>query len=195
MSGSTARKGFEFQDLYLLLRVLRAASESLDSAWTKGTADVFHAANHPAPKFGIEGSPRVAVVGDPNPPGPDWDVLVLSSDKLEFAEAKSGAVQKEDRLAFLRRVRRELHRNAAQVHTFVPVLFVDPSKSGDLEKWLGLAAEAASFAGQLPSNEPTAHVCSANQLLEEALWCLCSAPEAGAGVPPLDLLSARELLS
>src|SRR5579862_1478603 len=124
MSGSTARKGFEFQDLYLLLRVLRAASDSLDSAWTKGTADVFHAGDDHVPKFGIEASPRVAAVHDPNPSGPDWDVLVLSRDKLEFAEAKSGAVQKEDRLAFWRRERRELHRNAAQVHTFVPVLVV-----------------------------------------------------------------------
>ena len=166
MSGSTARKGFEFQDLYLLLRVLRAAGDSLDSAWTKGTADVFHDGIDQMPQFGIEASPGIAAGGDSSALGPDWDVLVLSRNKLEFAEAKSGVVHKQDRLAFWRRLRRELHRYASQVHTLVPALAVDPSKSGDLTKWLGLASEAVGFAAELPTKEPAVDVCSASQLLD-----------------------------
>ena len=37
---------------------------------------------------------------------------MLGASKLEFAEVKSGAVSKDDRITFWRRVRRELKRDA-----------------------------------------------------------------------------------
>ncbi len=40
MSGFTARTGFQYQDLYLMCRVLGMAANALQHAWDKSLADV-----------------------------------------------------------------------------------------------------------------------------------------------------------
>jgi hypothetical protein len=174
MSGYTARTGFRYQDLYLLFRVLRDASDSLDQAWQNGAPEVLQVLDKKAVRYGIEASPRI---DGPNcesvAVGPDWDVLVLTRGKLEFAEVKSGAIAKDDRLVFWKRLRRELASGSMDVTNIVPVLVVDPDKAGDLTKWQELAAAASRFSCTLPSVEPTNNVLTTAQLLDEALWCLC----------------------
>ena len=101
MSGSIARTGFLFQDLYLLARMLRTASKSLDLAWRTSAPDVVESLKDLQVRFGLEAS---SSAGE----SLDWDVLVLTGNKLEFAEVKSGPVSKEHRIAFWRRLRREL---------------------------------------------------------------------------------------
>ena len=101
MSGSIARTGFLFQDLYLLARMLRTASNSLDLAWRSSAPEVVESLKDLQVRFGLE-APSSAEESL------DWDVLVLTGNKLEFAEVKSGLVSKEHRIAFWRRLRREL---------------------------------------------------------------------------------------
>jgi len=144
MSGQSARAGFEFQDLYLLQRVLRTASEALEDAWRLGTADVIKAFDGVPVRFGIEAAMPV----DAQTPGSettaaDWDVLVDTGAKFEFAEVKSGVVEKTHRIAFWCRLRRELGRDMHQAKRLVPILVVDPSKTGDVSKWQQIASVAA----------------------------------------------------
>jgi hypothetical protein len=73
MSGALARKGFRFQDLYLLRRVLREAAEEF-SHTVDGT--VFDQA-----KSGIE-----ARVSAPN--SPTWDSVVQYLESQEVIEVK-----------------------------------------------------------------------------------------------------------
>ena len=58
MGGFSARKGFLYQDLYLLFRVLRDASDSLGRAWVDGANDAFQLLNKSQTRYGIEASPR-----------------------------------------------------------------------------------------------------------------------------------------
>src|ERR1019366_840584 len=123
MSGYTARTGFRYQGLYLLFRVLRDASDSLDQAWQIGHPDVLQNLDQSQIRYGIEASPRVAgPTGGRITAGPGWDVLVLARDRFEFAEVKSGAVSKDDRVAFWRRLRRELANGSKGMPDLVPVL-------------------------------------------------------------------------
>jgi hypothetical protein len=151
MSGYTARTGFRYQDLYLLYRVLRDASDSLDRAWQTGVADVFQILDQKSIKYGIEASSPISGTASGDViPGPDWDVLVLAKNKLDFAEVKSGAVMKDDRLVFWRRIRRELASPPNGITNVVPVLVVDPKNAGDLTKWHDLASTASKYSGLAP---------------------------------------------
>lgn len=195
MSGYTARTGFHYQDLYLLFRVLRNASDSLDEAWQNGNPDVLQILDKNGVRYGIEASPRTdATAGQPTV-GPDWDVLVLTRGKLEFAEVKSGTISKDDRLTFWKRLRRELGSNSRKKTEVVPILVVDPNTAGDLNKWQELAATASKFSGSSPSAEPTNNVLTAVQLLDEALWCLCQPDNSKSGDDPaVTLTIARNAL-
>src|SRR3954447_24572159 len=96
MSGSLARCGFRFQDLYLLRQMLRDTAETVAA---KMAGD-----GNPAPpllRFGIEATTSLAG-------SPDWDSLVEHADTIEVIEAKSGTISKDDRLALWRRLRREI---------------------------------------------------------------------------------------
>jgi len=151
MSGFTARTGFRYQDLYLLARVLEDASDSLDQAWRVGVQDELPILATSKIRYGIEASPRISgSSSDVVAPGPDWDVLVLAQNKLEFAEVKSGVVTKEDRLAFWRRLRRELAASSSDSTEIAPVLVVDPNEAGDLTKWNELSVIASQFTGTSP---------------------------------------------
>jgi hypothetical protein len=195
MSGTAARSGFRFQDLYLLLRVLRAASESFDEAWLSGARDVTQVLSRSPLRFGVEASPREGFPSGENSIAPDWDVLVLAQDKLEFAEVKSGAIAKEDRIAFWRRLRRELTKGSTTGQIIAPVLVVDPGTAGELAKWQALAKAAVRFLGLPPNAEPHQNVYTEDQLLEEALWFLCR-PDASPddSDPPVLFGAARDAL-
>jgi hypothetical protein len=172
MSGHVARKGFLFQDLYLLLRVLRTASESLDSAWRAGS-DAIGALDLLPRRFGLEASASAAAKATPDADSLDWDVVVLGESKFEFAEVKSSVVTKSDRIAFWRRLRRELARDSNASALLVPILVVDPSNSDKLNKWQELAQAAVAFSALPPSQEPAGNVLTGDHLLEEALWWMC----------------------
>src|SRR5207247_320878 len=142
---------FRYQDLYLLFRVLRDASDSFDEAWQSGIPDVIQVLDKNEIRYGIEASPRTDTTdGKPITVGPDWDVLVLTRGKLEFAEVKSGAISKDDRLTFWKRLRRELGSSSGKATDVVPVLVVDPNAAGDLTKWQELAVTASQFSGSPP---------------------------------------------
>lgn len=197
MSGHIARSGFQYQDLYLLLRVLRDASGSLDHAWENGVSEVLRVLDGSEVRYGIEASPRAnEKTGEVATGGPDWDVLVLTREKFEFAEVKSGAIDKDDRLAFWKRLRRELAARPEESDKVAPILVVDPDKAGDLTKWQELGAASRRFSGPSPSNEPTRNVVTGAQLLNEALWCLCR-PDTSARQddPAVTLAAAQGALS
>ncbi|HEY5743009.1 MAG TPA: ATP-binding protein [Terrimicrobiaceae bacterium] len=194
MSGQIARTGFLFQDLYLLSRVLRAASDCLDSAWQVGQSNLVDLLDSLPLRFGLEASRPDSSAS--NVSALDWDVLVLAPRKFEFAEVKSGAVSKDDRKVFWRRLRRELSRNANAATILVPVLVVDPTKVEALNKWTELTQTAAAFSGSPPAQEPTGAVLTANQLLEEALWWMCSPDNSSDGSDPAaDFTAACDALS
>ncbi len=174
----------------------RDASDSLDQAWQRGPQDVLQVLDRSQMRYGIEASPRVAGPTDGvTAAGPDWDVLVLGKDTLEFAEVKSGAIPKDDRLAFWRRLRKELADRSSGTSAVVPVLVADPGTAGDLTKWEGLAAAASAFSGSPPSSEPTNNVLTSAQLLDEALWSLCR-PDASqdSSDPAVAIPVARDAL-
>jgi hypothetical protein len=123
-------------------------------------------------------------------------VLVVEESKLEFAEVKSGMITKADRITFWGRLRRELTRDPHARARLVPILVVDPKKSDTLDKWHELPQAVAVFSASLPSQEPTGNVRTSNQLLEEALWCMCRPDCSTDGSdPPADFSAAIEALS
>jgi len=171
MSGSIARKGFLFQDLYLLFRVLTAASKSLDASWDAGASNPIEALGMSSCRFGLEASNSDTAIAK------DWDVLVHEESRLEYAEVKSGAINKQDRLVYWERLRREL-AGAANSGTFVvPILVVDPQELDSIDKWQGLANEAASFVPSFPLDAPSGNVLTSRDLLDEAMWALCRTDE------------------
>jgi hypothetical protein len=174
MSGHIARKGFLFQDLYLLFRVLQTAGESLESGWRSASNNLVDQLNIVSQRFGIEASATAS--GDDGEASSrlDWDVLVRGDTKLEFAEVKSGSVTKTDRLAFWKRLRRELARVPDSDVLLLPILVVDPRKSDSLEKWEALPLAAADYSASVPSRDPSGNVLTTKHLLEEALWWICS---------------------
>ena len=185
MSGYTARTGFRYQDLYLLFRILQDASTSLERVWQNGIGDTLDALDKIEVRYGIEASPRTDLQsGEAISEGPDWDVLVLTRGRFEFSEVKSGAITKDDRLAFWKRLRRELASPLWVGVEVVPILVVDPDNAGDLSKWDELAAAASQFTGSGPTAEAKINVLTVAQLLDEALRCLCQADTSGGKDDP-----------
>lgn len=195
MSGYIARTGFRFQDLYLLLRVLRTASDALEQAWQSNAHDVIQTIRKWPVRFGIEASPVANVTNDPNATTPDWDVLIESKTKFEFAEVKSGAIPKSDRLTFWVRLRREIAGNPDAAKTLTPVIVVDPQTAGEIDKWQKLPTTALSFGGAPPSTEPQGNVCTALDLISEAFWHLSQPDKSTDGSDPaVPFATAREIL-
>lgn len=176
MSGALARKGFRFQDLYLLRRVLREAAEEFSHTVDSAISD-------PA-KFGIE-----ARASAPN--SPTWDSVVQYQKSREVIEVKSGTVTKADRVAFWKRLRREA--NVVRDKGIRPVLVVDPS-SEETTKWSALPAMSSAPSKQSISAEPI-RVCSTEDMLNEALWWMCKVSEREAGSPALAEGQARSVLA
>lgn len=189
VSGHLARKGFRYQDLYLLLRMLEVAGKELDQCWIQ-PAPNFAAALDTLPiRFGIEASPRPDNAGVL-----DWDVLVSNAQQLELAEVKSGSVDKDDRIAFWRRLRRELSSTSPQ--DVIPILVVDPDALSDLSLWSGFAKAVRDSSPSKAVNPLKGNVTSSEKLLQEAMWYLCGENETkGAGIPqPVQVDAARAVL-
>src|SRR6266540_2559734 len=177
MSGALARKGFRFQDLYLLRRVLREAAEEF-SHTVDGT--VFHQT-----KFGIE-----ARASAPN--SPTWDSVVQYLEGREVIEVKSGTVTKADRVAFWKRLRREA--NVVRDKHIRPVLVVDPS-SEEIRKWSALATMSTRAPSKQSISAEPVRVSSTEDILNEALWWMCKVSEKESGSSPLSETQARAVLA
>jgi hypothetical protein len=177
MSGALARKGFRFQDLYLLRRVLREAAEEF-SHTVDGT--FFDQA-----KFGIE-----ARASAPN--SPTWDSVVQYPESREVIEVKSGTVTKADRVAFWKRIRREA--NVVRDKHIRPVLVVDPS-SEEIRKWSVLATVATRAPSKKSVSAEPVRVSRTEGMLDEALWWMCEASEKESGSPALSETQTRAVLA
>jgi hypothetical protein len=180
MSGQNARAGFRFQDSYLLFRVLQGVVTEFNSKWDNldALASTFATVDQ---KFGIEAKPRAPGESRVTESLHDWDVFVCLDTYPEWIEVKSGQISKEDRERFWRRMR-ELLKALVSGEELIPVLAADPDKLPQLDYWLNLRQYAQEFAGNLPSTEPP-QVRATSDLLTEALWWLCRAPERDAGSP------------
>ena len=138
-------------------------------------------------RFGIEAKASDATVhsGDPV-----WDLTISDGFEEEIIEAKSGRIQRGERVVLWERLRKSGGSPARQGGYIVPVLVVDP-EAESIEKWQGLAGAAATFDGSVPRAQPSAPVRSAAHLLQEALFALCG-PSA---TPTISLPAALALLT
>ena len=177
MSGALARKGFRFQDLYLLRRVLREAAEEF-SHTVDGT--VFHQT-----KFGIE-----ARASAPN--SPTWDSVVQYLESREVIEVKSGTVTKADRVAFWKRLRKEA--NVVRDKHIRPVLVVDPSRE-EITKWRALATMSTRDPSSQSISAEPGRISNTEDVLNEALSWMCKVSEKESGSPPLSETQARAVLA
>ena len=177
--GSIARGGFRYQDLYLLLRVLKTVAREVDQALSSATASSTTVLGGIKTKFGIEARSVPAVAGRSGDETRDWDVVVSEAKHLELIEVKSGQVSKPDRRVFWTRVRREFGTQAIGVSEIHPRLVVDPDRIDDLQRWSELAAEARKFRGKIPKRKPSGNVTETTGLLKEALWHLCGDDGSG----------------
>lgn len=150
MSGSDARRGFRYQDLYLLGRILPYLRNVFRMVWRAGGHEVFSALDASPLRFGIETKASNAPAD-----GEDatWDLTIADGQEEEIIEAKSGAVQRADRLVFWERLRKTVGLRVDQSLRLVPVLVVDP-EAESMDKWRGLALAAQNFIGPAPSAPP-----------------------------------------
>lgn len=166
MSGLLARRGFRFQDLYLLRRILRGTAESVAAKIADGDANVA-----PSLRFGIEA--RTSTDGSP-----DWDSIISHSDTNEVIEAKSGTIGKDDRIVLWRRLRREIRNGGDK--KILPVLVIDPT-SENTPKWQQLASAAGNrlklIDGHRAIPDEPQVVRDVNDLVDEAVSQICSSAD------------------
>jgi hypothetical protein len=179
MSGALARKGFRFQDLYLLRRVLEESASHFSSILESASLTPLA-----QPRFGIE-------VGTCAGSSADWDSVIEYDNRSELIEAKSGSISRAERVRFWRRLRREVQ--FGKPVTINAVLAVDPSVE-ETAKWEQLAT-FASTAAEVPISEEPQRVSTVAQLFAEAIWWMCRAPENQAGSPAMSWERARLLLA
>jgi len=178
MSGISARKGFLYQDYYLLKRLLSASAGRMDELWTRGGAEW---SERGLSRFGIEAR---SIADDPSGESRDWDVVVETSDGLELIEVKSGELKRSDALAFFARLRRESRQALGSSRAVILVLVVDPEKAGELYlKLRGLSAAVSATDCVVPSNEPTGNITNVAKLGAVALWSLCGEGKDLDGAP------------
>ena len=192
MSGSRARRGFRFQDAFLLSRVLDELRLVLSDAWNRPGESEAGWTDGLSHTFGVEAKPRSESASRLTENLLDWDVSARLPDRDEWIEVKSGSVSKEDRRAFWCRMRETLSALQDDGGRFHPGLAADPTELDDLERWQELAVEATRFAGTPPQEEPT--VRTSTGLLEEALWWTCQAPEQTSGSPMVPIPVALRAL-
>lgn len=151
MGGDTARRGFQYQDRYLLLQLLKEAATSLKD----GRAQK---------RFGVEAqTPQDAGSS------PAWDVIIQDGFLYDVVEVKSGSVERLDRLVFWRRLRTEATSARRKSIIIRPLVVLDPSASS-VDSWLSIP-EIVNF-NKLPDRAPR-RVTSPTELVAEALWFLC----------------------
>ncbi len=155
MPGDTARRGFQFQDRYLLHCLLMEA------------ADYIGGDRNSPKRFGIEARTGTATLEFT----PMWDVTIEERDIWDVVEVKSGKLSKDDRLTFWRRLKRELAFARDSQKRIRPVLVldsaVDPVSFKNFSELTILARESL----QPPSVAPE-RVTDAASLWAEAVWFL-----------------------
>jgi hypothetical protein len=164
--------------------MLNAASES----FALSGYGFFSAKPTQAVRFGIEA--KTVVVNDCQVPA--WDIVLVTSSNREVVEVKSGEISRLDRHAIWRRLRRELSVGSGAVVR--PLLVLSPEPADSHQKWSELSFFAVEWSGHAPAAPPQ-RVGDAKQLLEEALWWLCRAPDDKVGSPPINLQHAVTALS
>ncbi|MED4060915.1 hypothetical protein [Priestia megaterium] len=167
MSGQTSRYGFRFQDLYLLREVFMDIANKKSSEIT-GTV-------HKERRFGVEAR-------RPNTGTTDWDILVIDDEKHSVLEVKSGAVNPKDRASFWLRIREEIFQSSQTDNNIYPGLVINSDNLPSAFKaWFALS-ERTSFTKNnqwtVPL-EPPKRVATEKQLINEALYWICSAKTAG----------------
>ncbi|WML51703.1 hypothetical protein RCG17_20035 [Neobacillus sp. PS3-12] len=166
MSGQTSRFGFRFQDLYLLRQVF------MDIANQK--RDEIAGKVHKEKQFGVEA--RTPVTGTT-----DWDILVIGDEKHTVLEVKSGAVSQKDRVSFWLRIREEIF-HVEQKESIYPGLVINSDNLPAAFEALSQLSERANFDDYnkwtVPL-EPPKRVAKEKQLIEEALYWICSAKASG----------------
>src|SRR4051812_26098100 len=192
MSGTISRGGFFFQDLYLLRRILESIVSGLGGALASPAGVNFDALATITLLFGLEARPSDTFVGSTSDTR-DWDVVILDGKAMELAELKSGAVTKADRIAFWRRLRRELLEPLSDTHPVHPKLVVDPDKIDDLERWEALAGLAGKFLSTGTVSEREGYITRPGHLLDEALWHLCGT-DSKKKLAPVSLAKALQAL-
>ncbi|MGG4110314.1 hypothetical protein ABEV76_06485 [Bacillus subtilis] len=170
MSGQTSRYGFRFQDLYLLEQIF------LDIASRK--KDEISGKVHKEKKFGVEAQ-------TPDTGTTDWDILVIDDEKHKVLEVKSGAVNQKDRVSFWLRIREEIFQTDIKPNDISPGLVINSDKKpAALQAWLDLS-KRTSFDNntnwKIP-NEAPKRVATETQLIDEALYWICSAETIGERV-------------
>ena len=178
MNGGFARSGFRYQDLYLLHRLLGHARDVCRDAWALGTSDLLAMMDRCTTKFGIE----AAVTSELGQP--PWDVTIAIAALTEVTEVKSGAIDKTDREALWRRLRRTA-ASADRAKSLTPVLVVDPETGGSLQKWDELASVARDVR-EVPPARAVVH--TARDLVDESLHRLCNAEADPTCEPIIRLL-------
>ncbi len=190
MSGSIARRGFRFQDAYLLHRVFTELQQALREACDTGLVPEEDWGQAVTARFGVEAKPRSGDT-ESDVDAWDWDVFVEKPDRFELAEVNSGEIDRDDARVFWRRLRNAVAVEPDCPSRLVPVLVADPEKIDGEARWEELAPQADRFTGTLPVSEP-ARVTSSAQMLEDALWWMCAASEQVAGSPACALGTALE---
>ena len=171
-AGVRSRRGFGFQDLVLLDRLLGDVIDAR-SAEIQGSRP-------PEVAYGVE--------AQGSPAGPDWDLsrvtrLVTGENRVELEEVKSGKLTKDDRIDLWRRIRRSAH-GAARI---CARLTVNQDASINHDLWRNLAGQHQE---PLPLALPEGYVTTAAALAREALYHLAVSEPATA----ITETAAREIL-
>jgi len=171
-AGVRSRRGFGFQDLVLLDRLLGDVIEAR-AAEIQGTRP-------PEVVYGVE--------AQGSPAGPDWDLsritrLVTGEHQVELEEVKSGRLSKDDRIDLWRRIRRSA-QGAARISARLTVN-QDAPINHDL--WRNLQEQHQE---PLPRSLPEGNVTTSAALAREALYHLAVSEPATA----LSEAAAREIL-
>lgn len=167
VSGAIARRGFRFQDHYLIHRILvhiATRREALLSG-EPVTASL---------KFGIETPLQRGT------DSLDWDTLVIGTTETEVIEVKGGAVDKADRHAFWRRLREELLNSGDQHSSIIPTLVINQENPpAAVDAWRNMSnGSAHGFVQTLSLPDATPSQVSTDEgLVKEALYWLCKATE------------------
>ena len=149
---------------------MESIRDAYGDAW-ESQQDVLRLIDPLPQTFGVESNPeRTEASKSENGERPsDWDVFVSDRDMQKLVEVKSGAISKDYRVVFWRRLWRQLAHNQCDYLRLIAALVLDPNRPGNIEIWERLPATAAGCANQLPETQP-ARIGSPARLLEEALW-------------------------
>lgn len=159
MNGSSARRGFAFQDWVLLDEVLAVITELRVAKADDRLAEVAEV--------------RFAVEGTPSEGAPEWDLLreEASGRSILLTEVKGGGVTPADRKALWLRARRTTAREPRSLRVRLVIDAGNPPAA--LESLKAVATTAERFIGSKLPDPPEGSILDADAMLAEALHVLC----------------------